>query len=57
MGMTIEEINKEMCFAKMVIEVIDNVKVPMLTYDEEKKVTKKALQKYIYELESELRGR
>ncbi len=57
MGMTIEEINKEMCFAKMVIGVIDNVKVPMLMYDEEKAVTKKALQKYVDELESELRGR
>lgn len=57
MGMTIEEINKEMCFAKMVIGVIDNVKVPMLMYDEEKTVTKKALQKYVDELESELRGR
>ena len=57
MGMTIEEINKEMCFAKMVIEVIDNIKVPMLMYEEEKAVTKKALRKYIDELESELRGR
>ena len=57
MGMTIDEINKEICFAKMVIEAINNVKVPMLVYEEEKAVTKKALQKYIYELESELRGR
>lgn len=57
MGMTIEEINKEMCFAKMVIGAINNVKVPMLMYDEEKAVTKKALQKYVDELESELRGR
>ena len=57
MGMTIEEINKEICFANMVIEVINNVKTPMLIYEEEKKVTKKALQNYIDELESELRGR
>ena len=57
MGMTIEEINKEICFAEMVIGAINNVKVPMLMYEEEKEVTKKALQKYIYELESELRGR
>lgn len=57
MGMSIEEINKEICFAKMVIGAINNVKVPMLMYEEEKAVTKKALQKYLYELESELRGR
>ena len=57
MGMTIEEINKEICFANMVIGVINNVKTPMLMYEEEKKVTKKALQNYIDELESELRGR
>ena len=57
MGMTIEEINKEICFAEMVIGAINNVKTPVLMYDEEKAVTKKALRKYIYELESELRGR
>lgn len=57
MGMTIEEINKEICFAEMVIGAINNVKVPMLIYDKEKEVTKKALRKYIDELESELRGR
>lgn len=57
MGMTIEEINKEICFAEMVIGAIDHVKTPVLMYDEEKAVTKKALRKYIYELESELRGR
>ena len=57
MGMTIDEIKKEICFAEMVIGVINNVEVPMLMYDEEKAVTKKALHKYINELESELRGR
>lgn len=57
MGMKIEEINKEICFAKMVIGAIDNVKTPMLIYEEEKAVTKKALRKYIDELESELRGK
>jgi hypothetical protein len=57
MGMTIEEIKKEICFAEMVIGVINNVKRPMLMYEEEKAVTKKALQKYRNELESELRGR
>ena len=55
--MTIDEINKEITFAKMVIGAIDNVKTPMLVYDEEKIVTKKALYRYIGELESELRGR
>lgn len=49
--MTIEEIKKEICFAEMVL------KRPMLVYDEEKKVVKKALRKYVAELESELRGR
>lgn len=57
MGMTIDEINKEICFAEMVIGAINNVEVPMLMYDEEKAVIKKALLKYIDELESELRGR
>jgi hypothetical protein len=57
MGMTIEEIKKEICFAEMVIGAINNVKVPMLMCEEEKAVTKKALQKYHDELESELRGR
>ena len=57
MGMSIDEINKEIYFAKMVIGAINNVKVPMLMYEEEKAVTKKALRKYVDELESELRGR
>ena len=57
MEMSIEEINKEITFAKMVIGAIDNVKMPMLIYDEEKTVTKRALHRYISELESELRGR
>lgn len=57
MRMTIEEIKKEICFAEMVIGAINNVKVPMLMYEEEKAVTKKALHKYVNELENELRGR
>lgn len=56
-GRTIDEIKKDMCFAQMVIGVIDNVKRPMLVYDEEKEVVKKALQKYLDELESELWGK
>ena len=56
MGMTIDEINKEITYANMVLGTINNVKVPMLMYEEEKAVTKRALQRYIYELESVLRG-
>ena len=52
--MSIEEINKEITFAEMVIGAIDNVKTPMLMYKEEKAVTKKALQEYIYKLESDV---
>ena len=57
MGMTIEQIKKDMCMAQMVIRDIDYIKRPTLIYDEEKEVVKKALQKYLDELESELRGR
>lgn len=57
MGMTNEQIKRDICFAQMVIGAIDNVERPMLVYDEEKEVVKKALHKYLYELESELRGR
>lgn len=55
--MTREEIQKDIIFAKMVIGVIKNVKRPILMYDEEKEVVKKALMRYIDNLESELRGR
>lgn len=54
--MTIEQIDKERTFARMVLEAIENVKMPILVYDEEKEVVKKALSRYVYELESELRG-
>ena len=49
--------NKEIAFAEMVIGAINNVKMPMLVYDEEKSVVKKALSEYISRLEKELRGR
>lgn len=55
--MTREEIQKDIIFAEMVIGAIENVKRPMLIYDEEKEVVKKALTRYIDDLESELRGR
>lgn len=51
-----EQIDKEITFAKMVLGAIANVKTPMLVYDEEKEVVKKALSRYVYELEDELRG-
>lgn len=55
--MTREEIQKDITFAEMVISVIKNVSRPMLIYDEEKEVVRKALMRYIDDLESELRGR
>ena len=55
--MTREEIEKELIFADMVLGAIKNVKMPILVYDEEKDVVKKALIEYKYKLESEMRGR
>lgn len=46
-----KEDEKELYFANSVIGAINNVKVPMLMYEEEKQVVKKALHKYIDELE------
>lgn len=55
--MTREEIEKELIFADMVLGAIKNVKTPMLMYDEEKDVVKKALTEYKYKIESEMRGK
>lgn len=57
--MTREEIEKEIVFAEMVLGVIKNknIKIPMLMYEEEKNVVRKALNEYVNKLESELRGR
>lgn len=55
MGYTKEQ-EKELYFANAIINVINNVKVPMLVYEEEKEVVKKALRKYIDQIESEARG-
>lgn len=49
--MTPEEMEKELIFADMVLGAIKNVKTPMLIYDEEKDVVKKALVEYKYKLE------
>ena len=38
--MTIEEYKKENYFANVVLGAIENVKVPMLMYEEEKEVVK-----------------
>jgi hypothetical protein len=54
MGYTNED-EKELYFANAVIGAINNVKVPMLMYEEEKQVVKKALRKYIDELETKAR--
>lgn len=54
MGYTKED-EKELYFANAVIGAINNVKVPMLVYEEEKQVVKKALLKYIDELEAKAR--
>lgn len=55
--MTREDIEKELIFADMVLGVIKNVERPILMYDEEKNVVKKALTEYKYKLESEMRGK
>ena len=47
--------NKELYFAKTVIGAIENVKVLMLMYEEEKEVVKKALQMYINKIEMDAR--
>lgn len=53
--MTLEEYNRETYFANVVLGAIENVKVPMLMYEEEKEVVKKALEMYEDYLESEVR--
>ena len=55
--MTYEDQKKELYFANVVIGVIDNVKTPMLMYQEEKDVVRKALRMYIDRIESDMRGR
>ena len=55
--MTNEEIEKEIYFAKVIIGAIHHVETPMLMYQKEKDVVRKALSKYIDELEDKLRGR
>ena len=49
--MTREEIEREIIFANMILDVIKNVKTPMLMYDEEKAVVRKAVSEYKNNLE------
>jgi hypothetical protein len=51
-----ENIKKELYFIDAVLGAIRNVKTPMLMYDEEKDVVRKALLKYKDEIENKLRG-
>ena len=55
--MTYEDQKKELYFANVVIGAIDNVKTPMLMYQEEKDVVRKALRMYIDKIENDMRGR
>ena len=55
--MTYEDKKKKLYFANAVIGVIDNVKTPMLMYQEEKDVVRNALRMYIDRIESDMRGR
>lgn len=55
--MTYEDQKKELYFANAVIGAIDNVKTPMLMYEEEKNVVRKALHMYIDKIENDIRGR
>lgn len=52
MGITDEQ-KKELCFAYTVIGAIDNIETPMLMYEGEKNVVKKALQIYIDKIKEE----
>ena len=55
--MTYEDQKKELYFANAVIGAIDNVKTPMLMYQEEKDVVRKALRMYIDRIEDNMRGK
>ena len=52
--MTREEIERDIKVGSMVLGVITDLPRPMLIYEIEKEVTKRALTKYISELEIEL---
>lgn len=50
----VKEIKKQISFIDMVLFAIQNVEVPMLIYDEEKEVVKRALQDYRSKLDDSL---
>lgn len=56
MGYTAEQ-EKELYFANAVLDAIKHVDMPVLVYEGEKEVVKKALRNYIYEIENKARGR
>lgn len=51
------QIERELFFADMIIGLINNVERPMLLYEEEKEIVKKALNEYIDKLKSKQIGR
>ena len=55
--MIYEDQKKELYFANAVIGAIDNVKTPMLMYQEEKDVVRKALLMYINRIENDMSSR
>ena len=52
----IDEMKKDVYFANRVIGTIDNVKTPMLMYEEEKQVVRKALKMYIDKIKDKMYG-
>ena len=48
-------IEKELYFANAVLGAINNVEMPVLVYDKEKEVVKKALRDYIHKLEMKMK--
>ena len=50
-----EKTSREIYFARRVLESLNMVEEPKIVYPEEKEVVKKALQKYIDELECQQR--
>ena len=51
-----EKVKKELYFIDVVLGAIQHVKVPMLMYDGEKEVVRKALLEYKCKIEDKLRG-
>ena len=52
-----EKAKKELYFINAVLGTIQNVEVPMLMYEGEKEVVRKALLDYKFKIENELYGR